>query len=41
LGLGYFVEPSRGLFIGSRHAYSPNFIGGLCIILAGFAIGCQ
>lgn len=38
LGLGYFVEPSRGLFVGSQHAYSPNFIGGLCIILARSAI---
>jgi hypothetical protein len=39
LGLGHFVEPSRGLFVGSRHAYSPNFIGGLCAILACLEIG--
>jgi len=39
LGLGYFVEPSRGFFVGSWHAYSPNFIGGLCTIIACMAIG--
>jgi hypothetical protein len=39
LGLGYFVELVRGLFVGSWHAYSPNFIGGLCIILVRLAIG--
>src|ERR1700721_2598031 len=36
LGLGYFVELVRGLFIGSLHTYSPNFIGGLCAILTCF-----
>jgi hypothetical protein len=39
LGLGYLVELVRGFFVGSRHTYSPNFIGGLCAILAYLAIG--
>jgi hypothetical protein len=39
LGLGYFVELVRGLFVGSWHAYSPTFIGVLCIFLVRLAIG--
>src|ERR1700729_3385644 len=39
LGLGHFVELVGGLLVGSRHAYSPNFIGGLFTMIACLAIG--
>jgi hypothetical protein len=39
LRLGHFVELVGGFFLGSGHAYSPNFIWGLFTMIACLAIG--